>query len=113
MEGLGTGYSAETRRWMTVPGTADYLGTTVRAIEARVLRGTIPFVKDGRRTLIDRQRQVCGNPEIEPPPPEHGAGVHERDREGDASEAAPEEVANAHRAEAESLRQYIAGGLST
>jgi excisionase family DNA binding protein len=42
------------RRWLSVDEAATYLGTTTKAINSRVRRRTIPFVKDGRRTLVDR-----------------------------------------------------------
>lgn len=45
------------KRWMTVPETADYLGTTTRAVYARIDRRRIPpraVKRSGRSLLVDR-----------------------------------------------------------
>jgi excisionase family DNA binding protein len=50
---------ATVKRWLTVRETADYLGTTERAVYARLDRGRIPRSatrKQGRALLVDRER---------------------------------------------------------
>ena len=42
-------------RWLTVEQTADYLGTTSKAIRRRIDRGRLRVVRDGRRLYVDRQ----------------------------------------------------------
>jgi excisionase family DNA binding protein len=42
-------------RWLTVEQTADYLGTTPKAIRGRIDRGRLEAVRDGRRVYVDRQ----------------------------------------------------------
>lgn len=44
-------------RWLTVERAADYLGTTQRAVYARIRRGRIPgsaIKRSGRTVLVDR-----------------------------------------------------------
>jgi excisionase family DNA binding protein len=47
--------SAADSRWLSVEQTADYLDTTPKAIRARIGRGRLPVVRDGRRVYVDRQ----------------------------------------------------------
>jgi excisionase family DNA binding protein len=42
-------------RWLTIEQTADYLGTTPKAIRRRIERGRLRAVRDGRRVYVDRQ----------------------------------------------------------
>ncbi len=48
-------HSEPATRWLTVEQTADYLGTTPKAIRRRIDRGRLRVVRDGRRLYVDRQ----------------------------------------------------------
>jgi excisionase family DNA binding protein len=48
-------HSEPASRWLTVEQTADYLGTTAKAIRRRIDRGRLRVVRDGRRLYVDRQ----------------------------------------------------------
>jgi excisionase family DNA binding protein len=48
-------HAEPTTRWLTVDQTADYLGTTPKAIRRRIDRGRLRAVRDGRRIYVDRQ----------------------------------------------------------
>ena len=43
------------RRWLTVAETATYLGISEQAVYHRVRRGSLPYVRESGRLLIDRQ----------------------------------------------------------
>ena len=40
-------------RLLTLPAAAEYLSCTVWALRSRIWEGTLPFVKLGRRHLLD------------------------------------------------------------
>ena len=50
-----TPHSEPAARWLTVEQTAEYLGTTPKAIRHRIDRGRLRVVRDGRRVYVDRQ----------------------------------------------------------
>lgn len=41
--------------WLTVDQTAEYLGTTAKAVRRRIDRGRLRAVRDGRRIYVDRE----------------------------------------------------------
>jgi excisionase family DNA binding protein len=47
-------HSLPASRWLTIEQTADYLGTTPKAIRRRIERGRLRAVRDGRRIYVDR-----------------------------------------------------------
>ncbi|MGH9735815.1 MAG: excisionase family DNA-binding protein [Candidatus Acidiferrales bacterium] len=44
----------QAQRWLTVPEAARYLGATVGFVRALIWDGAVPFVKAGKRFVIDR-----------------------------------------------------------
>lgn len=42
------------KRWMTVKETAAYLGVSEMAVRHRIVRGRVPFKRQGRSVLVDR-----------------------------------------------------------
>jgi excisionase family DNA binding protein len=42
------------KRWLTVPEAAAYLGISEVAVRARIKRGRIPVKHNGRSVLVDR-----------------------------------------------------------
>jgi excisionase family DNA binding protein len=43
------------RRWLTVAGTAEYLGVSQKAVRHRIANGTLPYTRNGRRVMVDRR----------------------------------------------------------
>ena len=50
---IGSG-GGSTKRLMTIPEAANYLGRSRRAVEAMIARGTIPVTKLDGRCQVDR-----------------------------------------------------------
>ena len=48
-------HSEPASRWLTVEQTAEYLGTTPKAIRRRIDRGRLRVTRDGRRVYVDRK----------------------------------------------------------
>ena len=59
------------RRYLTIPEAADYIRSTPGSIRVKLSKGTLPYLKLGRRTLLEREaldsmlaatrRQVTGS----------------------------------------------------
>ncbi len=55
-------HSEPASRWLTVEQTAEYLGTTPKAIRRRIDRGRLRVVRDGRRLYVTARRSTRHSP---------------------------------------------------
>lgn len=52
-QGISNPSQKPNKRLYSVPEAGQYLGRTVWAIREMIYAGKIPYIKDGRRTLLD------------------------------------------------------------